>query len=512
MKLSKLLESVPVKRITDHNKIRQDSMPDMDIRSIHYRAQDVKPGGLFVAVAGFSADGHDFIDEALAKGATAVLTQKKVRKDSIIIEVENTRKGLAAISSRFYQNPSEQLFITGITGTNGKTTTAFLIESIFLGAGFKTGVIGTINYRYSGKTFNNPMTTPESLDLQMILARMLAKGVTHVVMEVSSHAIDLHRIDNCCFDVGVFTNLSQDHLDYHKDMHSYWLCKKKMFTQILNEGPKKDRAIAVINCNDTHGKELSGILSVSCLTIGYSKDNMIRPDHIKYSMSGIAGKISTGRGALQFKSSLLGKHNLENILCATGVGIAFDLPLDVIKAGIEDLSFVPGRLEPVLNDAGKFVYIDYAHTPDALENVLTCLKAVKQGKIICIFGCGGDRDKKKRFKMGEIAGRHSDLVIITSDNPRSEDPIKIIAQVAEGTKKVCQKEYTLSDIIKGFSGKGYVVEADRKNAIRLGINASAPGDTIIIAGKGHETSQIIGSKSIAFDDKKEAQKALFTQT
>ncbi|MEA3428601.1 MAG: UDP-N-acetylmuramoyl-L-alanyl-D-glutamate--2,6-diaminopimelate ligase, partial [Thermodesulfobacteriota bacterium] len=426
MKLSHLLKSINIKSVFDKKK--EDERDKAEVVSIHYRAQDVKHGGMFVAIQGHVTDGHDYVGEALANGASAIITQKPVERDSIIIEVEDTRKALSAISAAFYGNPSEELFLIGITGTNGKTTTSYLIESILLKAGFKVGVIGTINYRYSGKIFNSPVTTPESLDLQRILAEILNRGITHVVMEVSSHAIDQRRIANCWFDVGVFTNLTRDHLDYHVDMNSYWSCKKRLFTENLMSGPKKSRTLAVINCDDTRGKELALELKDenSKVEVFELSDDMIRSSNTKYKPSGIEGRLSTIKGDFDFKSSIAGKHNLKNIISATGVGIALNLPLDVIKAGIENLTRIPGRLEAIPNTAGRFVYVDYAHTPDALENVLSSLRSIlrsgAQGKIICVFGCGGDRDKGKRHQMGEIAGRLCDIAVITSDNPRTEAP------------------------------------------------------------------------------------------
>ena len=502
VKLSNLLKAVETKRPVLES--------DPEIGSIHYRAQDVKAGGLFVAIPGHTIDGHEFINQALVNGASAIVTQKPINKNSIIVEVKNSRKALAAISARFFGNPSEKLFIIGITGTNGKTTTTFLIESILAKAGFKVGVIGTINYRYLGKTFKNPMTTPESADLQGILARMQKCGITHVVMEVSSHAIDLNRIDYCRLDVAVFTNLSQDHLDYHKDMNSYWSCKKRLFTENLSSGPKKGKSFAVINCDDARGKELalelkSGSSKVKVLELS---DDTIKPSNISYEPTGIAGKISTEKGVFNFKSSLVGEHNLKNILCAAHVGFALGLSAHIIKAGIEEVSCVSGRLERISDSTDRFVYIDYAHTPDALEHALSSLRSIASNRIICIFGCGGDRDKGKRPKMGEIAGRLCDLIIITSDNPRTEEPMEIINQILEGTKKASGRDYASLDPVTGFNEKGYVIEPDRKKAIYLGIAVSRPGDIILVAGKGHETCQIIGNKSFPFDDKIEVTGAL----
>jgi murE/murF fusion protein len=488
--------------------------PDPEIGSIHYRAQDVRPGGLFVAIQGLVADGHDFIDDALERGASAVVVQKPVKNESIVIEVENTRKALAAISARFFNHPSEKLFLIGITGTNGKTTTAFLIERILGKAGFQTGVIGTLNYRYAGKTFQNPMTTPESFDLQKILAEMLDNDVTHVVMEVSSHALDLFRVHHCRFGLAIFTNLTQDHLDYHRTMDDYWSCKKRLFTEILDFKAVNDRALAVINDNDEKGKELIRMLrsrfgGACVLSAGFSDDNTVRPGRFSHDLSGIAGEISTPRGMFEFTSHLVGRHNLENILCAAGAGIALGLSVNVIKDAVESVEAVPGRLESVPNDHGRFVYVDYAHTPDALENVLLSLRTSAQGRIICVFGCGGDRDKSKRPQMGEIAGRLSDLVVITSDNPRTESPAAIIDQITEGLKESMTSQLMPSNLGQDFF-KAYVVEPDRRKAIFLAVKVSKENDAILIAGKGNEPYQIIGSNTFAFDDRKEAEHALST--
>ena len=483
---------------------------DPEIRSIHYRSQDVKPGGLFVAIAGLAADGHDYIDDAIESGAVAVVSQKEIKGKTLNIRVADTRQALADIATCFFGNPSERLTVIGITGTNGKTTSAYLVESILQQAGFEVGVIGTINYRYAGQIFDNPITTPESLDLQRILADMLRTGVSHVVMEASSHAIDLCRIRNCRFDVAVFINLSQDHLDFHGDMESYWASKKKLFTEYLVEGPKKGHAVAVINCDDKKGSELVEILKVPVIKTGSGPGVSITvcANNARFDRNGIAGEIATPGGKFDFESRLVGKHNLENILCAAGVGSALNLAVEDLKSGIEAVSVIPGRLEHIENDVGRFVYVDYAHTPNALENVIRALSAVMQRRMICVFGCGGDRDKDKRPLMGEIAARLCDLSVVTSDNPRTEDPMAIIAQILEGTRKANSREYSASALKDGFEEKGYVVESDRQQAIQLGIAVSEAGDTVLIAGKGHETYQILGTSTIAFDDREEARKAL----
>lgn len=507
MKLSELLLRNELKTISEVKGARMDSQWDPEISSIHYKAQDVKKGGLFVAIPGFVSDGHDFIDTAIENGASAVMTQRPVQKDTIIIEVENTRKALAAISSRFYGNPSEKLVVIGITGTNGKTTITFLLESILSAAGHKVGVIGTINYRYAGKAFENPRTTPESLDLQRIMSEMLQQGITHVIIEVASHAIALHRIDNTWIDVGVFTNLTQDHLDFHGDIESYWSCKKQLFTTKMRSGPKKETATAVINQDGPRGKELIHSIDMTSISIGTSKGNMVFPENFTLDLGGIAGTLSTPGGDIPFTSDLIGGYNLENILCAAGVGVALKIPLKSIQQGIQTVPRIPGRLDYIQNAIERFVYVDYAHTPDALENVLSTLKNLATHRIICVFGCGGDRDKGKRPKMGKIAGEFSDLAIITSDNPRTEPPLEIIEQILEGTRSVLTYEYQPKDLEKGFDKTGYTVEPDREKAIKLSISVSRPGDIVLIAGKGHETYQITGTKTIPFDDRIVAEQA-----
>ena len=494
-----------------HSTKLSDQRPieDIEIESIHYRAQEVIQGGLFVAIKGFKTDGHEYIGEAIERGASVIVSQRPAGATEVVnIIVKNSRKALARLSSQFYGNPSEKLVIIGITGTNGKTTTSYLVESVLNSAGMKVGVIGTINYRFAKKTFSNSVTTPESLDLQRILAEMISDGITHVVMEVSSHAIDLGRIENCWMDIAVFTNLTQDHLDYHGSMEAYWSCKKRLFTDYLMFGPKKKKAKAVINCNGEKGKQLIREFPLSGISIGKSPINMVYPEKNEVSLDGIRCGISIPYGEMEIKSSLVGEYNIENILSATGVGVALNLSKEVIKKGIENLKSVPGRLERVPNDLGRFVYVDYAHTPDALENVLKTLRSLTANRLICVFGCGGDRDRDKRPLMGQIAAELSDLSVITSDNPRSEPPMEIIEEILVGIRKTSAAVYSASELHGGVVKKGYVVVPDRKHAIQISVRASSPGDTILIAGKGHESYQITGKKTIPFDDRLEAKVAL----
>ncbi len=492
------------------NGCRVDSLcgvdPDTDIGAIHYRAQDVRPGGLFIAVPGHFADGHDFVETAMANGAAAAVVQRPVPVETGTIAVKNTRKAMGELAARFYGNPSQQLFMIGITGTNGKTTTAYLIESVLKAAGFETGVTGTINSRYCGRTFDSPVTTPESVDLQRTLAEMKQNGVTHVVMEVSSHGIHQERIRGCRYDVGVFTNLTQDHLDFHRTMTAYWDCKQKLFDTYL----RSNGATAVINCDDGRGRELAARLEVPTLTSGRADGCAVKPADERYDLSGITAQVATPSGRLRFRSPLVGRHNLENILCAAGVGIAMGISPTVIKQGIENLAAVPGRLEPVANDRKLYVFVDYAHTPDALENALGAIRSVTGKRIICVFGCGGDRDRDKRPMMGKIAGSGCHLAVVTSDNPRSESPQAIIDQIVPGIKRAQPNCYTPEMLRNGFEASGYTVEPDRRAAIELAVSAARPGDTILIAGKGHETYQIIGSRTIDFDDRQVAARALET--
>ncbi len=509
MKLAKLIKTV-------HRLLPDGAAPDagtavadLEVCSLHYRAQEVQPGGLFVAVRGFAADGHDYIEQALSRGAVAVVCERPIATQAAMIVVTDSRKALADLSAEFFGHPSRDMTIIGVTGTNGKTTTSYIIESILKKQGYATGVIGTINYRYAGKQFDNPVTTPESLDLQHILADMRTAGTTHVVMEISSHALELHRVRGCSVDVAVFTNLSQDHLDFHQDMDRYWASKQLLFTQVLPETKSNATYRAVINVDDPRGKTMSDQLQLPHVTTGQKQKAAIHAKEARFDLHGVSASIETPKGSLMLHSPLTGRHNLENILNAVGVAMALDLELAVVQAGVESLENVPGRLERVTdNHRERFVYVDYAHTPDALENALRALRELTDSRIICVFGCGGDRDQTKRPLMGAIAGRLSDLAVVTSDNPRTESPEQIVEQIVQGVRQACNRRYTAMALKEGYGDKGYVVEIDRRRAIRLSIRTAWPGDTILIAGKGHEPYQIVGKEKFPFDDRIVAREAL----
>ncbi|MBI9090421.1 MAG: UDP-N-acetylmuramoyl-L-alanyl-D-glutamate--2,6-diaminopimelate ligase [Desulfobacterium sp.] len=488
--------------------LESDPGTDPEITSIHNNSSEVKPGGLFIAIKGFNSDGHDYIEDALERGAAAIVAQQRLTGVPRAVEVADTRKAMASIAARFYNNPSQSLCVTGITGTNGKTTITWILESILNQAGHSTGVIGTVNWRYCGNTYDNPVTTPESIDLQQMLSRMKTAGVTHVIMEVSSHSIDLHRVRNCWFDVGVFTNLTQDHLDYHKTMGRYFACKRRFFTRHLQTGPKAATAVSVINLDDGHGRELTEVVETRAITTGRAGDASLRVVDLSNGISGISGTLVIDGKGYGFSSNLVGSFNVENILSSAGAAHGLGIDPGAIVRGIEDCKGVPGRLERFEPAFGRHVFVDYAHTPDALESVLTTLKDQAPRRIISIVGCGGDRDRSKRSIMGNLAATLSDLAIITSDNPRSEDPDLIIEDVLTGIDLARHCRLTREQLETDPAATGFHVEADRRTALEAAVKASRPDDIIVAAGKGHETYQILKTGTIDFDDRKILGQAL----
>ena len=506
MELMRLLEGVETRRIAGENR--------EEIEGIAYHSHRVRKGFLFAALRGMEADGHQFIGKAIERGAEAVLLeQEREIGNRTMILVPNSRQALARISSNFYGNPSSQVKLIGITGTNGKTTTTYLLESILKKAGCAVGVIGTVNYRYGEKRTSAPNTTPESLDLQRILWEMTGEGITHVIMEVSSHGLDLDRVFGCQFDSVIFTNFTSDHLDYHKTLRQYFESKKKLFSDSLMNS-LKDRRFAVTNHDDPRGEEIVEGINLPIIRYGLSPSSDISADQLASTFDGLSFRIRTPKGEFSIHSKLIGGFNLHNILAATAAGMAMDLPLETLKDGVEGLDGVPGRFEKVENQRGIRVIVDYAHTHDALERVLLGLKSILEsspqsdGKVITVFGCGGDRDRTKRPLMGEVAGRYSDLSILTSDNPRTEDPFAIIEEVEKGLKSLPLEEWHQGEIGAWRLKKGYLKIPDRREAIQMAIHLAQPLDTVLIAGKGHEDYQIIGRERFPFDDRIEARKAL----
>lgn len=483
---------------------------DREIQGLYYDSRMVEPGGLFFALKGVAADGHRFIGTAIERGAAAVVVEEvtEVPAGFHCIRVADSRHAMALIAAAFYGDPTASIPTVAITGTNGKTTTSYLVENIMGCAGIPAAVLGTVAYRLGEMEFPSSHTTPESIDLQSVMRRLVESGATGIVMEVSSHALEQKRVDGCRFDVGVFTNLTRDHLDYHGTMEQYLEAKLRLFTELLKPTQEKPRRMAVVNLDDRYGAVVAGKAVCPVVTYGISSHADVQAVNVVSTISGISGELVTPSGRIGFSSRLVGRFNLYNILAAVATGHALEIPLATIRAGIEGHRTVPGRLERVENGLGIGVFVDYAHTGDALENVLQTLNELKTGRIITLFGCGGDRDKGKRPIMGEIAGRISDIAILTSDNPRTENPHTIIAEVREGILSSGMTEYAPEKLHTVTAGKGFTVVPDRRDAIRLAIAAARPGDIVLLAGKGHEDYQIIGTTKHHFDDREEALAAL----
>lgn len=482
---------------------------EWEIEGLYCDSRQVRPGGLFFALKGVATDGHDFIAAACDRGAAAVVVEdpSRVPEGVTWLKAEDGRLAMSRAAAVFYGNPTDAIPVVGITGTNGKTTTTYLVEVIMARAGIPVAVLGTISYRFGDQTIPAPHTTPESVDLLRTIRELVDRGAQGVVMEVSSHALEQRRVDGCRFDVGVFTNLTRDHLDYHRDMESYFGSKARLFTELLTADDLKPRRAAVINIDDTYGVRLAGDAVAPLVSYGLSSTAMVRAEEVSFSVDGITGALVTPLGTTPFRSRLLGRFNLYNVLAAVAAGVALGLPLDAIREGIEGDVRVPGRLERVENDRGVTVLVDYAHTGDALENVLKTVAEIATGRIITVFGCGGDRDRGKRPVMGEIAGHYSDFAIVTSDNPRTEVAGAIIDEILGGIRPLGLREYRVDELSAGFEAKGFAAVESRRDAISLAACVARPGDIVLLAGKGHEDYQIIGTVKHHFDDREEAAAA-----
>jgi UDP-N-acetylmuramoyl-L-alanyl-D-glutamate--2,6-diaminopimelate ligase len=480
------------------------SCADRDISGVSYDSRNVKNGDLFVAIRGEKLDGHHFIRDVLGKGAVAVvhelpdaergIGESGMHPSPCFIQVENSRKALACISNNFYRRPSEHLTLVGITGTNGKTTTSYILKSILESHGQTTGLIGTIHYIIKEKLYFALHTTPESPEFQSLLHTMLASGCTVVVSEVSSHALAQYRVDGAVFHTAVFTNLTRDHLDFHKTMEEYYMAKQRLFGELLARD-----GTAVINIDDQYGRRLASRLQSDgfrrCITFGIDSEADITARDINNTFDGLRFVFSFEGKRYDVSSPLVGVPNVYNIVSAAGAALSLGVPWEVILRGIEKAKTVPGRFEKVHAGQSFLCIVDYAHTEDALERLISTAREMltqnkgrrtqnKERRIISVFGCGGDRDRGKRPVMGAIATRLSDVVIITADNPRSEDPAAIIREIEEGAEK-----------------KNYLIEPDRKEAIRKAVDMADDGDIVLIAGKGHETYQEIRGVRHDFDDR-----------
>lgn len=495
MKLNRLIEGLEVINIS--GDIHQE------ISSVCYSADKCEEGSLFVAVTGLVHDGHEYITEAINRGACCIVHEKDIQISSkvIAVRVMNSRRALGILAKNYFRNPSAQLCLVGITGTNGKTTTTYLLESILTQAGYKCGVLGTVNYRYNNKTFPAPNTTPESYEMQKILRTMVDEGITHVIAEVSSHAIDLRRVDDCDFDLGIFTNLSHEHLDYHLTMENYFQAKKRFFTEVLPQSKKTNPQKIVINGDDKWGQIILTDVTLPALSYGMEKNNVVRTEKYELSLSGIRTVINLAGDNISVQTPLVGKFNIYNILAAAAAANALQVSSTTIKAGIENLSYVPGRLERIDSVSGFTVLVDYAHKPEALKQVLQNLAEFKKKKIITVFGCGGNRDHGKRPLMGETATTYSDLTIVTSDNPRLEDPLAIIAEIENGIDQNRIQKILPGNLQLKNGTHSYTLIPDRKKAIETAISVAQESDIVLIAGKGHEDYQILGRDKVPFDDR-----------
>ncbi|MBF0571321.1 MAG: UDP-N-acetylmuramoyl-L-alanyl-D-glutamate--2,6-diaminopimelate ligase [Candidatus Omnitrophica bacterium] len=462
------------------------SYRNFDVRTISCDSREEQTDGLFVALAGTKLNGEDFIKDAIAKGAKIIAKQGETRKlknvsipDNVcVLDVDDPKYFLYSIGQRFYGNPSDKIKSVGITGTNGKTTITYLIESIIYAALKRCGVIGTVNYRIGDKILPSKNTTPGFLDNQRYLAQLVSLKVEYCVMEVSSHALDQGRLEGIHFSAGIFTNLTQDHLDYHKDMENYFNAKSLLFRNLSS------MAVSVINVDDDYGRRLCSLTKSKLITYAIDHPADLRAQNITYHLSGSQYEIVFPEGMIKIHTRFIGKHNIYNILAAFAWGISQGFAPECIRQGIQNLTYVPGRLEPVENGKGIFVFIDYAHTEDGLVNVLKALRAVRTEKIILVFGCGGDRDRTKRPKMGHAACLLADHSIVTTDNSRSEDPLAII-----------------NEIIAGFTKRNFEICVDRKEAIGRALNLAQKDQIVLIAGKGHEDYQVFKDRTIAFNER-----------
>lgn len=476
-----------LKTIFSKSHLKFSVSQDVEVRGLSYDSRSVAKGDLYFAMQGVYADGHDFLAQAAKQGAVAAVVQREVGCPIPIFKSDMILSDMSKISNVFFDEPSKKIPIIGITGTNGKTTTTYIIEAILKSAGKTCGVIGTVNYRLGGDVRSAPNTTPLSLDVQHFLSEAVSTKADAVVMEVSSHALEQHRVNDVTFTVGVFTNLTQDHLDFHGTMERYFEAKQKLFK-------RREKLKAVINIDDSYGRRLAGMIP-GALTFGQSPDAKVRAMDVTCNLSGIHFKLAMPSGkTYEVSNNLLGFHNVSNCLAAVGAMSSLGLAEEWIVQGLNQTLAVPGRLERVEAGQGFVVAVDYAHTHDALEQVLGTLRNTGPKRLFCVFGAGGDRDKTKRPKMGVVAVRLADHVFVTSDNPRSEDPKMILKDIEDGIQKTGKTNYEIIE--------------DREQAIRKAIHAARAGDIILIAGKGHETYQIYGNKKNHFSDFEVATKAL----
>ncbi len=477
---------------------------DVAVISLTDDSRAVKPGSVFVAVRGERVDGHAFVGKAVEAGAAALVLQKGLNVTAAssipVVRVDDSRRALGVLAGRFYREPASRLCMVGVTGTNGKTTVTYLCKGVLETAGRRVGLIGTVAYQIGDERLPAAHTTPGAVELQALLARMVGAGMNAAVMEVSSHALAMDRTTGCEFDVAIFTNLTQDHLDFHRDMDGYFQAKLRLFADLDPAGRKLRPKRAIVNIDDARGARVCGASRVPVWTYAIQKPADIRAEDVRLALSGTRFTAATPHGRFPVESRLVGEHNVYNILAAIGVGLHEGLSPEIIQRGIASVVNVPGRFERVEAGQDFTVVVDYAHTDDALLRLLTAAQALKTGRVITVFGCGGDRDRGKRPKMGRVAARLSDVVFLTSDNPRSEDPAAILREIEVGVREALADRRIRYEVI-----------ADRRAAIEAAVREAKSGDTVLIAGKGHEDYQIVGAARHHFDDREVARAALATR-
>jgi len=464
------------------------------VSSVAYDSRRVHGGAVFVALRGLKADGAAFAAQAVSRGAIAIVAETP-RPEGIAVpwlETTDARLALALLADRFYEHPSRRMAVIGVTGTNGKTTTAYLLASVLDAAGLPAGVMGTVSYRVGREEREAARTTPEAPDVQQLLAEMIDAGCRSAVMEVSSHALAMKRVDGMRFAAAIFTNLTRDHLDFHEDMESYFAAKRRLFEMLEGDAP------AVINADDPRAASLVAVCR-RAVTYGITQPADVAPGPLTLALEGLSLDVRTPKGSVAIRSRLVGRPNVYNILAATAAAVALDLPLEAVAAGVGALPGVPGRFEVVSSSSDAVtVVVDYAHTDDALRNLLETARPLAARRLITVFGCGGDRDRTKRPLMGMVASRLSDVVIVTSDNPRSEDPARIIEEIRRGITPGAQ----------GGRSTDVVSVVDRAEAIERAVQMAGEGDLVLVAGKGHEKYQQIGDRVLPFDDVAVAREAL----
>ena len=468
--------------------------PRAAVTGIAYDSRSVEPGQVFVALKGVHADGAAFVRQAAERGALAVVSEQPAPAGNGVAwaQVTDARLALAVLAASFYRHPSDEMQVVGITGTNGKTTTAYLVASVFEAAGIKCGVMGTVAYKIGDEIRESTRTTPEAPDVQRLLREMVDRGCGACAIEASSHALALRRVDGTSFAAAVFTNLTRDHLDFHRDMETYFQAKRRLFDMLPPGAP------SLINIDDPKGAALVEIAGRP-ITYAVNRPADITPGPLSFTLDGLVFDVRTPRGTLHVRSKLVGRPNVYNILAAVSTAVAIGLPFDVIEQGILSLDGVPGRFEVVSSPNDEItVVVDYAHTDDALRNLLETARPLAPGRVITVFGCGGERDRTKRPLMGAVAGRLSDLIVITSDNPRGEDPVRIIEEIQRGITPDTRRD----------SSQRILAIVDRHDAVAKAIELARAGDLVLLAGKGHEKYQVIGEEQLPFDDAVVAREAL----